>query len=37
MKHPSLINFREKSDKANICNKRYETAKERALRLEKEH
>ena len=36
MKHPSLIEFRDKSDKANICNKRYETAKERAIRLEKE-
>eukprot|EP00347_Sterkiella_histriomuscorum_P000773 403374559 len=36
MKHPSLIDFREKSDKANICNKRYETTKDRAIRLEKE-
>lgn len=36
MKHPSLIEFRDKSEKANICNKKYETAKDRAQRIENE-
>ncbi|CDW86374.1 UNKNOWN [Stylonychia lemnae] len=36
-KHPSLYEFRAKSDKANICNKKYETTVLRAKRLESEH
>lgn len=37
VKHPSLIEFREKSDKANILNKKFETSVQRASRIEKEH
>lgn len=37
MSHPDLINFREKSDKTNMYNRRYEPAKERAERINKEH
>jgi hypothetical protein len=36
MKHPSLIEFREKSDKTNLYNRRYETAVDKANRIEKE-
>ena len=37
MKHPSLHEFRTKSDKMNIYNSKYEQSKDRALRLQVEH
>jgi len=32
-----LYEFRDKSEKANICNKKYESTVSKAKRLEKEH
>jgi hypothetical protein len=37
VRHPSLIEFREKSDKTNLYNRTYETSVDKANRLEKEH
>ena len=36
MRHPSLIDLRQKSEKANLYNRTYEESVDKANRMEKE-